>query len=59
MAAMIDDPGGRVLHSLAHSQTLRRWGYLDGRNLRVGATGKWQDDAKQSQHLEAITSGHP
>ena len=59
MAAMIDDPGGRVLQSLAHSQTRCRWGHVDGRYLRVAATGKWQDNRNQSQHLKAITSGHP
>lgn len=59
MAAMTDDPGRRVLRSLSHSQALRRRAHRDAGYLRVGATGKWQDDRDQSQHLEAITREHP
>jgi hypothetical protein len=59
MAAVVNDPGGRKLHRLAHNKALRRRRYLDGTHLRVGATSKWQDNTNEPQHLKAITSGHP
>ena len=51
MAPMIDDPGGRVLRGLSHNQALRRRCHINAGYLCVGATGKWQDETNQSQHL--------